>query len=474
MKKLLGETIIYGIGAILPRVITFLLNPLYIHYIDKEAFAVFSSLYSWIALINVILTFGFETSYFRFSAEKENEKKSFDTAFWFIFALAGLFLVGVLTFSVPLSTILDYAKNPEYLRWFAAIAFLDAVCVIPFAWLRFHNKPIKYSVIRVASILVQTVVVIALFLFIPKNVSDSLGLKDQVSYPFISNLLGSLATFVFLLPIILKVKFNFDRELFSRMIKYSWPIMVAGLAFQVNENYDKIIQYYQISKADAGAYGGCYKLAALMTLFVTAYRMGIEPYFFKQMNKGDAKLKYAKVTEYFAFFASFVAMGIVANILWLKKLFITDSSYWTAIDIVPIIIIANLCFGIYYNLSTWYKVTDRTMFGTIISWLGAILQIVLHFFFLKKYGFMASAWITFISYFVMMVLSYFLGQKYYPIPYRWKKIAFFLGLLILFSFIEATMFDYNIWTGNLMFLVFTAVLIYSEKNFVLSKIKAGR
>ena len=455
----------------MPRVITFLLNPLYIHYIDKEAFSVFSSLYSWIALVNVMLTFGFETSFFRFSTEKENEKKSFDTSFWFIFGLAAVFLISILIFSAPLSVILDYAKNPEFLRWFAMIAFLDAICVIPFAWLRFHNMPIKYSVIRVASILVQTISVIALFIFVPTSTSEKIGLDGQVSYPFISNLLGSLATFVLLLPIILKVKFRFSKELFSRMIKYSWPIMIAGLAFQVNENYDKITQYYNISKADAGAYGGCYKLAVLMTLFVTAYRMGIEPYFFKQMNNENAKNNYAKVTEYFSFFASIVAMGIIANISWLKVIFITDHSYWTAMDIVPIIVIANLCFGIYYNLSTWYKVTDKTHFGTLISWFGAGLTIVLHFLFLKKYGFMVSAWVTFIAYFLMMVLSYFLGQKYYPIPYRIKKISFFLILLMIFSLISVYIFKYNFWLSNSLFVIYSGILLYSEKEFILSKVK---
>ena len=455
----------------MPRVITFLLNPLYIHYIDKEAFSVFSSLYSWIALVNVMLTFGFETSFFRFSTEKENEKKSFDTSFWFIFGLAAVFLISILIFSAPLSVILDYAKNPEFLRWFAMIAFLDAICVIPFAWLRFHNMPIKYSVIRVASIFVQTISVIALFIFVPTSTSEKIGLDGQVSYPFISNLLGSLAAFVLLLPIILKVKFRFSKELFSRMIKYSWPIMIAGLAFQVNENYDKITQYYNISKADAGAYGGCYKLAVLMTLFVTAYRMGIEPYFFKQMNNENAKNNYAKVTEYFSFFASIVAMGIIANISWLKVIFITDHSYWTAMDIVPIIVIANLCFGIYYNLSTWYKVTDRTHFGTLISWFGAGLTIVLHFLFLKKYGFMVSAWVTLIAYFSMMVLSYFLGQKYYPIPYRVKKISFFLVLLMVFSFISVKYFNYNVWLSNILFLIYSGILLYSEKEFILSKVK---
>lgn len=471
MKKLLGETIIYGIGAILPRIITFLLNPLYIYYIDKEAYAQFTNLYSWIALINVVLTFGFETSFFRFSAEKENQSKAFNTSFWFIFFLSSVFLLAVSVFNNPLSVHLDYTKNPEFLTWFAFIAFFDALCVIPFAWLRFHSMPIKYTAIRVTSILLQTVIVIAFFKFIPKDTLETFGLKGQVSYPFISNLIASLFTFLLLLPIVLKVKFQFSKALFKRMISYSYPIMFAGLAFMVNENFDKIIQYYQIPKADAGAYGGCYKLAVLMTLFVTAYRMGIEPYFFKQMNNENAKITYAKVTEYFSFFASMVAMGIIANIFWLKKLFITDSSYWTAIDIVPIIVIANLCFGIYYNLSTWYKVIDKTHYGTAISWIGAGITIILHLLFLKKYGFMVSAWVTFIAYFIMMILSYFLGQKHYPIPYRIGKISFFILLLMIFSFISVRYFHYNFWLSNILFVIYCGIVIYSEKQFILSKIK---
>ena len=208
IKRLLGETIIYGIGAILPRVITFLLNPLYINYIDKEAFAIFTSLYAWIAFINIVLTFGFETSYFRFSGEDKTgaaEKNVFSTAFWFIAMLAGGFLVMVLLFSNPLSILMDYGSHPEFLRWFAWIAFFDAICTIPFAWLRYHNQPVKYSVVRVVSILIQTVVVIALFRFVPIEAAKSFGLTEQVAYPFFANLVASLATFMMLFPIIKKV-----------------------------------------------------------------------------------------------------------------------------------------------------------------------------------------------------------------------------------------------------------------------------
>lgn len=471
LKKLLGETVIYGIGAILPRLINFLLIRLYSDQIDKEEFSQFVNLYAAVSFINILLTFGFETSYFRYSAEKNNEKKTFNTSFWFLFVLGFIFICSVLILLTPISSLMGYAENPEYIKWFAWIAVLDAICVIPFAWLRFHNKPIKYSAIRIVQIVTQTVIILSLFLFIPREFSLDLGLQEKVSFPFLANLIGSLLGVLLLLPIILKVRLEFDWTLFKKMFKYSYPIMFAGFAFMINENFDKLVQFWEISKEDAGAYGGCYKLAVLMTLFVTAYRMGVEPFFFKTMNDKNAKKTYAQVTEYFTLFAAVVAMGLIANISWLKKIFITDPNWWTAMDIVPIIIIANLCFGVYYSLSTWYKVTDRTGFGTMISWFGAILTIVLNLLLLKKYGFMVSAWTTLIVYFSMMVLSYFLGQKYYPIPYRVKKLSLVIVILAVFSFVSYQLFNANFWVGNILFLIFAGMIIYSEKEFLISKIK---
>jgi O-antigen/teichoic acid export membrane protein len=471
-KKLLGQTIIYGVGAIAPRIILFILNPLLIYKIPNEGFAIFTQLYAWISFVNIILSFGFETAYFRFSAEEGNEKKTFNTSFWFLFSTSSLFLALCYLFNQPIADYLGYHNNPEYIKWFAMIAFFDNLLVIPFAWLRFHNKPVKYSAVRIIQAVFQALFTAALFFWIPENVSKSFGLHHNVDYPFFSNLAGSALGFLLLLPIILKIRLQFVTSLFRRMIQYSFPLMLAGLAFMVNENFDKSIQRNHISGVEAGAYGGCYKLAVLMTLFVTAYRMGIEPFFFKQMDKGDAKKTYAKVAEYFAFFASAVALGIIANIAWLKDVFIPNQSYWIAIDIIPIIIVANLCFGIYYNFSTWYKVTDRTSIGTIISWIGAGINIALNYLALSYYHSMiGSAWATFGAYVVMMIISYLLGQKYYPIPYRMKKMSFFLILLSIFSFIIVKYLHYNIWTSNLLFLIFVGILLYSEKNMIVSKIK---
>ncbi|PQA91633.1 polysaccharide biosynthesis protein [Chryseobacterium shigense] len=471
MKKLLNETIIYGIGAIMPRIIVVLLNYLFIKNINNSDFAIFTNLYALISFVNIVLSFGFETAYFRFSSDKDNEQKVFNTSFWFLTGLSTVFLLLVLLFNQTIANVFGYEKTPEFIKWFAWIAFFDNLLVIPLAWFRFHNKPLKYTAIRVIQAVFQSIFAIALFLYIPQEFSFKLGLKEKVAYPFFSNLAASCLGFILVLPIILKVKLQFSKDLFLQMIKYSWPVMIAGLAFMVNENFDKFIQKFIINDAEAGAYGGCYKMAVLMTLFVTAYRMGIEPFFFKQMQNKNAKLTYAKVTEYFSFFASIVALGIIANVSWIKLLLVPNSSYWIAINIIPIIVIANLFFGIYYNLSTWYKVTDRTRVGTYISWTGAIITIILNFLFLKKYGFMVSAWVTLVAYFVMMVLSYFLGQKYYPIPYRMKKISFFIALLAVFSYVIVELFDYNFWIGNLLFLVYAGVLIYSEKEMLLSRIR---
>lgn len=471
MKKLLNETIIYGIGAIMPRVIVVLLNYLFIKNIDNSAFAIFTNLYALISFVNIVLSFGFETAYFRFSSDKENEQKVFSTSFWFLTGLSSVFLILVLLFNQAIADVLGYSRTPEFIRWFAWIAFFDNLLVIPLAWFRFNNRPVKYTAVRVIQAVFQSAFAIALFLWIPQEVSLKLGLKEKVAYPFYSNLAASFLGILLVIPVIMKVKFQFSKDLFLQMTRYSWPVMIAGLAFMVNENFDKFIQRFIINDGDAGAYGGCYKMAVLMTLFVTAYRMGIEPFFFKQMQNENAKLTYAKVTEYFSFFASIVALGIIANISWLKLLLVPNSSYWIALNIIPIIVIANLFFGIYYNLSTWYKVTDRTRVGTYISWTGAVVTIILNLVLLRHYGFMVSAWVTLAAYFIMMVLSYFLGQKYYPIPYRMKKISFFVALLIAFTCIIAVFSNYNIWIGNLLFLVYAGILIYSEKNLLLSKIR---
>jgi len=463
-KKLLSETVIYGIGAILPRLINFALMPLYTGQIDAAEFSKFAQLYSLVAFVNIVLTFGFETAYFRFSADKNLSAKVFHTSFWIVFINAAAFLAGMYILQMPLAAVFDYQDHPEYLTWFAWIAFFDAVCMVPFAYLRFMNKPIKYSAIKVFQGVFQTVLILLFFFVIPPSFLENIGLIEKVSFPFFANVIAAFSGIVLLFPIIKKVRFYFDWTLFKRMFHYAYPVMLAGLAFVTNENLDNLLLRDMIDEAEAGAYAGCYKIATLMILMVTAYRMGIEPFFFKKAMESDARKTYADVMLYFVIFCGMAVVALMANLDWIKKLLIRDEDYWIALQIVPIVAIANFFFGIYYNLSTWYKVTDKTYVGTIISWIGAGLTIAFNVIFIPIIGFMASAWATLLAYGTMMVVSYFWGQKYYRIPYKTRKIGLYVVLSIGLAFANYYLFNSSLIIGNFMLLIYIAIAIFIEKS----------
>lgn len=463
-KKLLSETVIYGVGAILPRLINFALMPLYASRIDTAEFSKFAQLYSLVAFVNIVLTFGFETAYFRFSADKNLSGKVFHTSFWFVFANALTFLVGMYILKIPLSDFFEYKDHPEYLVWFAWIAFFDAICMVPFAYLRFMNKPIKYSAIKVFQGVFQTVLILIFFFWIPQDFLQKLGLHEKVSYPFFANLIAAFSGILLLSPILLKIRFYFNWDLFKKMFHYGYPIMFAGLAFVTNENLDNLLLRDMIDKDEAGAYAGCYKIATLMILMVTAYRMGVEPFFFKKAQDGDAKKTYADVMLYFVIFCGLAVVGLMANLDWIKQLLIPNEDYWIALQIVPIVAIANFFFGIYYNLSTWYKVTDKTYVGTIVSWIGAGLTIGFNIIFIPIIGFMASAWATLLAYGTMMVVSYFWGQKSYKVPYKTRKIGLYIIMSVGFALMNYYLFNSSIVIGNILLLIYIATTIFIEKS----------
>ena len=463
-KRLLSETLIYGVGSILPRLINFVLTALYANKIAAAEFAKFTQLYSLVAFVNIILTFGFETAYFRFSADKNLSGKVFHTSFWFVFINAFTFLVGMYIFNIPVANLFDYQDHPEYLTWFAWIAFFDAICMVPFAFLRFTNQPIKYSLIKIFQGIFQTLIILAFFYLIPESFLKSIGMKERVSYPFVANIIAAFSGILLLFPILKSVRFYFNWDLFKKMFHYSYPVMLAGLAFVTNENLDKLIQRGMINETEAGAYGGCYKIATLMILMVTAYRMGVEPFFFKKAQEEDAKKSYADVMLYFVIFCGFAVVALLGNLSWIRTIILPNPEYWIAMQIVPIVVIANFFFGIYYNLSTWYKVTDKTYVGTIVSWVGAGLTIVFNLVFIPISGFMASAWATLAAYGAMMVISYFWGQKYYRIPYKSRKILLFMLLSIGFGLLAYNLFDNNLIFGNILVIIYVAIAIFIEKS----------
>ena len=416
------------------------------------------------SFLNVILTFGFETAFFRYATEEGLYQKVLNTAFWFMTISSSAMMVLLYVFLEPLANFTDYATHPEYLLWFGWIAFFDTICVIPFAVLRFKNRPVFYSAIKVFQNVFQAVLTVVLLYYVSTDFMVDLGFDNTISYPFISNLIASILGLVLLVGVIKHVQFKFDKPLFKTMFLYGYPIMIAGLGYILNENFDKLVQRNLIDEDSAGSYAACYKLATLMTLFVTAYRMGIEPFFFKVAKKGDAKQTYANILFFFSIICNIVILAILANIDWIKKIFITKPSFWIALDIVPIILIANLFFGIYYNLSTWYKVTDRTNIGTIISLVGGAITIILNLILLPKYGFMVSAWTTLLAYGVMMVISYIWGQKVYPIPYKVNKILLYMGIAIALACTNYYVLDSNLLIGNLILIVYIAFIAFAEKN----------
>ena len=299
----------------------------------------------------------------------------------------------------------------------------------------------------------------------------------EIQYIFISNIIASGVTLLILLPTYFKVPYKFDASLWRQMMKYAGPVMLAGVAFTINEVFDKILLTEMLPPEEAeievGKYGACYKLALFMTLFGTAFRMGVEPFFFSHAKTEKPQKTYAQITNYFVILGSVILLGVVVFINPLGKLLIRNSTYWEALEVVPIILLGSFCLGIYHNLSVWYKVTDRTKFGAYISSIGALLTLIINIAYIDKIGYMASALATLAAYGSMMVLSYYFGRKYYPVPYNMRKIIFYSSVSIVFSALSFYVFNRNLIAGSLLLLLFL-MLVYKMEGDKLKTILLHR
>ena len=295
----------------------------------------------------------------------------------------------------------------------------------------------------------------------------------EISYILIANLVASGITLLIMFPLYLKNKYVFDRELFKRMMNYAWPVLIAGIAFTINEVFDKILLNNllppDVAESEVGKYAACYKLGMFMTLFGTAFRLGIEPFFFSHAETENPQKAYARITDYFVVIGSIILLGVVVFADVLKVLFIRDQAYWEAMVVVPLILLASFFLGIYHNLSVWYKITDKTRYGAFISIIGAIITIGINYFLIPVMGYMASAIATLSAYGTMMVLSYYFGRSRYPIPYNFRKILFYLGISILFSALSFYVFNRNLYIGCVLLLIFLG-LVYRMENDILRRI----
>ncbi|WP_316837566.1 oligosaccharide flippase family protein [Pedobacter nutrimenti] len=481
-KKFLGQTAIYGLSTVFSRLFNFILTPIYTGKFAAGTYGIFTTMYAYASMINAVLAFGMESTYFRYLNKHEDKKQEvYNNSFLCIAFISTLFLITGLVFSNPIAAYLtddphQLADYKRYLQLFIWILFIDAICVIPFAKLRADDKAFKYSLIKFLNIGCFVGFNLVFIYIIPLIIKHHWPLSEWlgswyrgiwVGYVFVANLIASIVTFFMLLPEFLKLQLRFDKELFGKMFSYSWPILVANLSFIVNENLDKIVLSrllpHKIADHQVGIYGAVCKIAIFMSIFITAFRLGAEPFFFSHAKNANAKKTYAIILHYFVIALAVLFVGLIANIEILKY-FIRKNEYWVGLPAVPYLLFGYVCLGIYMNLSIWYRLSDQTRFGLYISIIGAIITIVLNFVLIPKYSYMGSAWVSMLAYFVMMVISYVLGQKYYPIPYDLKRILSYLLISVVLVVLSFWIFNRNIYIGNALLLAFIGGIFYFEKD----------
>lgn len=477
-KNLFKQTLIYGLATVLPRMISFLLNPLYVNKLPKQEFADVSIVFAWLVFFNVILSYGMETAFFRFYNKEENKKNVISTATISIFWSSLAFLFIALIYRNTLS---NWAEiKVEYITYTIWILVLDALVIIPFSKLRATKRPMQYAAIKIGNVSLNMLLNLFFLIYLPQIANShpngffsTIYFENfQVGYIFVSNLIASLLTFVILSPDYFKINWKFDFKLWKQMMQYGLPILIAGVAFAINEHFDKIfLDWMNVPKADIGAYSACYKIGMFMVLFRTAYTLGIEPFFFSHASSENATQTYATITKYFVIFGSFISLFVIVFIDLLKLPLVPNDEYWDAIKVVPLIVLANFFLGIYTNLSVWYKLIDKTKIGAYISIIGAFVTLVLNYLLISKFSYYGSAIATLAAYGTMMIISYKMGQKEYPIPYEINTILKYLGLSIVLSaiafYIPILRENYLVKIGILsLFLYF----IYKNEKETLLKI----
>ncbi len=459
--------------------LSFLLVPLYTEVMPTQDYGEVTLIFAWFAFFNVVLAYGMETAFFRFYNEEADKERVVSTSLISLMGTSLLFVIAAFIFKDPLAEFLNI--DARYINFVILILGLDALAVIPFAWLRAKERPKTYATVKILNVAINLGLNIFFLLILPKIAADtSSGLWEwmyrpdfEISYIFIANLIASALTLLMIGNLYFKQPLTFSSAVWKKMLHYGIPVMIAGIAFTINEVFDRVLLSEllpeDIAKSEIGKYSACYKLALFMTLFATAFRLGIEPFFFSHSNSENPQKAYARITDYFVVLGSTIMVAVVVFADVLKVILVQDEAYWEAMPIVPIILLASFCLGIYHNLSVWYKVTDRTRFGAYISVTGAVITLLVNYIFIPEIGYYASALATLAAYGIMMLLSYALGRRYYPIPYNLRKISFYLGLSILFSGISFYVFDRNLIVGSLLLLVFL-LLVYKLEGNQLKKI----
>ncbi len=472
IRKFLGQTVIYGLSSIIGRLLNFLLVPLYVSLFDSVEYGKVGYLHGLVVFLIVMLTYGMETTFFRFREKDHDPNKVYSTGAWSLVFTSLLFLVLALIFRQSIATAVRLPDHPEYISWFAWILALDALVALPFARLRAEGKAFRFAVAKLTNIGLN-IGFNLLFLLGKVFYDPSIG----IGYIFIANLIASSITFLLLLPEVRGLTAGFSPSLWKEMIRYSWPLMIAGLASAVNEVADRQIMNFMLPEDEAfhqiGIYSACYKLSVFMTLFIQAYRYGAEPFFFAKAKELDARETYAELMNLFIIATAFLFVGLNLFIGPISRIFIPNPEYHEGLHIVPILLLANLFLGVYINLSIWYKLSDKTTYGALISIVGAIITISLNLWAIPVYGYTGAAWVTLGAYGTMMMVSLLWGLRVYPIPYDIKRIFGYLGLAIAIVLLAQRILNDQLGFNIALFIIFGAVLVIFEYRYLRRWVNKG-
>jgi len=490
ISKLAGETALYGLGSIVPRFLNFLLFPLHTRVFNPEDYGVVSYLYVFVAFLNIVYTFGMETAYFRYATKEGNDpKKIFNIAQTTVvilsLALSGIFIL----FASPIASSLSIPGKEHYIVWLALIMFIDGVVALPFARLRLEKKPLKFAFARIVNVLILISLNIYFFVvadwlvqggisFDIKRLTDAAATENRygIEYVFLANLIANGFYILFFIKILAAWRPKIDKEIFASMFRYAYPVMLTGLAGMTNEMFSRwTLEWWlpdnfyagKSSMYAIGVFSAAYKYAVIMNLAIQAFRFAAEPFFFSNAKEKNSPALFAKVNHFFVIVTSFILLSVTINIDVLKFL-VGGEAYYEGLVTVPILLAGYLFLGVYYNFSIWFKLTDKTYYGTLITVGGAILTIVLNFALIPVWGYVGSSWASLACYFSMAIACYLIGQKYYPIPYNvfagFGYILFAVALIYISSIISIDSQSMSTGFHMVIMLIYVIVAYFLERK----------
>ena len=485
LKSLAKDTAIYGLSSIIARFINYLLVPIQTARFAASGgeYGIITNVYAYVSLLIILLTFGMETTFFRFmSKEGEDPKKVYSTTLTMVMMTSLVSALLVMLFLHPIASVVGYADHPEYVAVMYVTVAIDAFMAIPFAYLRYLHKPIKFAMLKIINILMNIALNILYLIILPALKLNLFGIYDEqftldVAFVFYINLFCTCATLLMLRKEWGTIPFKIDKVTCKRMFNYTWPLLVMGLAGQLNQATSQILFPYffdgsqEEARAQLGIYGACIKIAMIMVMITQAFRFAYEPFVFGKSKDKDNRETYAQAMKFYLVFTLLAFLMVMGYLDILK--FLVGESYWEGLRVVPIVMAAEIMFGVFFNLSFWYKLTDRTIWGAYFSGIGAVVLIVIDILLIPRFSYMACAWAGFAAYATSMILSYFIGQRYYPITYPIKDMTIYLILTIfLFIGIQYANRAFPLWIAliinTLLIAVFVVYLV--KKDFPLSSL----